>query len=143
MNLVSTTDRFYLTGALADHFDTFARYITIFKTPQKTITNSDSYAGYGESSAESSISTTVVSGQYLAMRVANNVDLDGNFDEVPVGTTKGEIYIKVQEDAMNFIENGANEAVLVDGLYYNFAGSVRPKNYLGYVFYIYPLEKVK
>lgn len=145
-NLISNTEKFALTGANNDLFDTVCRNIVIFKTPQKTVTltSDNTYAGYGDTSVETSVSYTINSGIYPA-KILNpqKINKDLTFESIPLDITAGDIFIKVKPDAKEFIENGGNENALIDGQYYNFAGTPRYKNYLGLEYYYYPLLKIK
>jgi len=142
-NLIDSDAKLYLTGALNDHFDTFSRDIIIFKKPQiDPITpNESNLVGYGDSAQYPNITYTINSGIYPAIRMIKNDQPIIFLDEAKVTLIgQGKARVKVREDAKNFIENGPNERVVIDGMSFNFSNEKYPQNYLGLIFYIYHLE---
>lgn len=143
-NLISNDNKYILTGALNDHFDTFSRNITIYKKPiinSSIELNSSTLAGYGPEIQNPNISYTVSSGIFPAIRINKNNQEMYKIDEIKsliVGN--GLVRIKVKEDAMHYIENGGNESVDIDGLRFTFDGNKHTQNYLGLIFYIYYLK---
>lgn len=144
-SLLTSDEIVSFTGALMDHFDTFYRNIVVFKSPQKVIAANpgNTYPGYENTSTESDVQYVPVSGIYPALKVSiSKMDKDETFESVPIGIANGEDYIKVKEDAKDFIENGKTENILIDGQYYNVIGTPKVKNYLGLVFYWFPIAKI-
>jgi hypothetical protein len=131
-----------LTGVLADHFDTFARTITIHKEPLKvvsSINSNDSYAGYGESSNRVNFTYVPQSQSFQAIVIykneqSNEVTQFGSFPE-------GVIKIKVKKDARDYILNGKTEKINVDGKSFNTVTEDKVQNYLGLEFYIFYLKQ--
>lgn len=146
-SLISDANKLELTGILSDHFDTFSRNIIVYKTPQATASidlNSTNLAGYNTDIQYPNVTYTVVSGIYPAIRIIKNDQIPNKIDEIKALTVgEGKIRIKVKEDAKNFIEQGKNEYVDVDGFKYNFINRPFTQNYLGLIFYIYHLEAIE
>ncbi len=131
-----------LTGVLADHFDTFARTITVHKEPLKVISSinsNNSYAGYGETSNQVNFSYVPQSQSFSAMVIYNNqqsseVTQVGSFPE-------GVIKIKVKKDARDYILGSKVEKIDVDGKSFNTITEDKVQNYLGLEFYIFFLKQ--
>lgn len=140
-NLLNSTQITAATGAAYNSFDTYARYITIFREPVKQVmVDNNQYAGYGESTQN--IDYTPVSGVYLAKISHGNQSIKQTVS-VPVGIPDGKIKIKVREDAKNFINGGAIMNILVDGQLFNLTSDDGVRNYLGLQLWQYTLERVK
>ena len=53
---------------------------------------------------------------------------------------KGLVRIKVEKEAMDFIENGKTEKITFDGKSFNLASTVAVKRFLDSEFFVYHLE---
>jgi len=149
-NLVPSTGKAYLTGALKDHFDTFKEPFTIFKEPTRTFTSDTttnlSYYGYSKRQKELHFSNTHVSEIYNGIvtyrgnQPANTIgggDIHHRFSD-------GDAEIKVESDARRFIkQNGKTLKITFDENTFNIVGDERVQNYLGLKFYIFPLKHSK
>jgi len=145
-NLITTGDKHQLTGMMGDHFDTFKTEIVVYKEPQKVISNvtsNNSYAGYGASSNPVEFTYVPVSGIYSGIvNYSNNQESELGEDLGNIMIGKGVVRIKVQQDARDFILNGAKtEAIKIDGSTFNTITDDKVQNYLGLKYYIFYLEK--
>lgn len=144
-SLVSSSEILIRTGSLNDLFDTVKREIVIFKEPIQTINQSTSNVlfGYEEASNINSISYSPVSGIYSGQilyayrsRKEGQKTIDNKVILNPNST-----YIKVKEDARNYIKNGTKtEALYFDDAMWNIEGSEQIQNYLGLKFYYFEVK---
>lgn len=143
-SFLTSNDVNWLTSDYQRSFDTFSldrtRKIVVFKTPLQSLPNINinEYVGYGN---ENNIQFTVVSGEYPAIIKPNKKQQTELIDDANIRVYKGEILIKVEENAKNFIDEGKNEKFLVDGMYYNTIADKAIENFFGLKFYIYGLER--
>jgi len=141
-SLISSTEITSYTGIVADYFDTFKRDIVIYKQPIANVTTtSDVLAGYGNTSAESIVEYTVVSGVYPAKirhgRDQKNTVTNDTKTRLPAGTVR----ILVEEDCYNFIKQGKTENIVVDNVTFNQIDDEAPKNFLGRKYYAFILNR--
>lgn len=140
-SLLNATQITAATGAAYNSFDSYARYIAIFREPVRQVTvDNTQYAGYGESTQD--FEYTPVSGVFLAQINHGNQSIKQTVS-VPVGIPDGKTRIKVREDARNFINGGAVMNILVDGNLFNLSSDDGVRNYLGLQRWQYTLERVK
>ena len=144
-NLLTDLDISDFTTVLRDHFDTFKRDITIYRRSQVVTTdiNSVPIVGYSDPSINNSTVTyTSETGVFSAIRMNKNNFPITNLGEFKLGLSDGEIRIKVEEDAMRFIEQGGVERIVVDEISFNLDGQRHTQNYLGQIYYIYYLKMI-
>lgn len=147
-SLLSSNQISILTGVLGQHFDTFTqertRLITIYKEPIKNIsvTRTNPMYGYGDDSVQEHITYTEVTGIFPAMITYNLIQKTTELEELKNTVSKGEVRIKVEQNARDFIEDGRrNEKFLFDGKTFNTITDDGIQNYLGLVYYIYRLQR--
>lgn len=149
-NLIPSSIVATLTGALGDHFYTFTqsktRLITIHKEPQKTVDSTlpaDSPVyGYSEPSNIINYTYTTVTGIYPAMILYDKEQKESELEDVKSSISKGQVRIKVETDARNFIEDGRkNEKIEFDNIAFNIITTEGVQNFLGLKYYIYKLEQ--
>lgn len=131
------------SGVFSKHFPTYAREFIIFKEPKKVVTSTTStfYPGYGQSSNESQITYVPVSGIYSGIISYNTNQTQENLYESRSSISKGEVRLKVQKDAYNFIKNGKNESFVVDGNVYNLISDEYVQSYLGLQYFYFVLKR--
>lgn len=140
-SLLNSTQITAATGAAYNDFDTYGRYIVVFREPIQTIVVDNSqYAGYGESTQN--IDYNYVSGRFLAKISHGNQTLKQH-NNMPIAIPDGKTRIKVRADARNFINGGKIVNILVDGQLFNLISDDGIRNYLGLETYAYTLERVK
>ena len=145
-DLVSSTDRTALKATLSDHFDTFKREIVVFKEPIRVVKNvvsNNSYAGYGENCNQVEFDYVAVSGVYsgIVNYYGNQEsELGDELGNIMIG--KGSVKIKIEQDARDFMLNGATtQAIHIDGNTFNKISDEKIQDYLGLKYYIFYLEK--
>lgn len=145
MNIFNAETINLFSGVFGNHFDSFSsgRQITIFKEPVKNIinTNDNIYYGYEQGSQQLNYTTTPVSGVYPAIIQYNKNQKTELIDNLNIRYLKGDVTIKVKEDAAAFIDNGKTENILVDNQYFNLISDRASQNYLGLKYFYYGLEK--
>ena len=131
------------SGTFARHFPSFAREFTVFKEPKKVVTSTTStfYPGYGQSSNESQITYVPVSGVYSGIISYNTNQTQENLYEARSAISKGEVRLKVQKDAYDFIKNGKNENFIVDGMIFNLISDESLQVFCGLTYYYFLLKK--
>ena len=141
-SLISTAERAILTGTFQDVFDTFKRAIVVHKEPIKVISSIDESMifGYGEYSNPVNYSYQPVSNTFYAtIRYVDNQQMD-HAGTIGTDIPKGLVRIKVEKEAMDFIENGKTEKITFDGKSFNLASTVAVKRFLDSEFFVYHLE---
>ena len=131
------------SGIFARHFPSFAREFIVNKTPKKIITSTTAnyYVGYGQTSNESQITYIPVSGTYSGIISYNTNQTQENLYEARSAISKGEVRLKVQKDAYDFIKNGKNESFIVDENTYNIISDEAIQNYLGLQYFYFTLKR--
>ena len=107
------------TTALGDHFDTFKENITVFKEPKKIISNLSQsiYAGYG---AQKEIVTyQTVKQTFEALVNFRDRQAQDYLDEIKIQDIRGDVRIKVEETAKDYIKNGKTQSIVVQEKNYN------------------------
>jgi hypothetical protein len=140
-SLVSATEAAEFKRLFGDIFDTFKRSITVHKEPMRVVGSvaDKPMAGYGEDSQEDNVTYVPQSKAFDAV-----ISYGQKQDEISseVGTyAKGEVRIKVQADAAEYIKNGKTEKIEFDGKSFNTITSDTVQNFLGVVFYIFFLKQ--
>lgn len=135
----------YFTGAFYSGFLSFQNELTIYKEPLKTISNinSDSYAGYGQSSVESTITYTPVSGLYSGIVRPAGKPKGGMLVELSSRITKSSFELIIEKPARDFITNGKTELIDYQGIKYNLTTEQYTTDYLGLIFYVYGMEIIQ
>ena len=143
-DLLSSQDKAFFQSSLLDLFDTFARDMIVHKEPIKIIQSSDVnlLPGYGESSSPSNIKYDPVNQTFKAMiSYKKNQATEANTD-IGMITPGGEVKIKVQQDARDYIMNGKTERFEFDGKSFNLISRDAVQDYWGMQLFIFYLEEV-
>ncbi len=140
--LITDTEKTAFKSSVADLFDTLKRDIIVYKEPIKNIVSfSEPLAGYSNTSAESTIEYTIVSGVYPAKirhgRDQKNTVTNDTKTKLPAGTVR----ILVEQDCNDFIKQGRTESIVVDGLTFNQIDDEAPKDFLGKKYYVFMLNR--
>ena len=149
-SLVSTAEISSFTGDYKNLFDTFRREFVVVKEPRRQVLSADVNADflyYGYQSVSQKPATLekydIVSGIYYGMikygASANNYS---RLQELKNTVPEGQVRLKVEEDAKNFIVNDKTERVLVDGLSFKVMGSFVVKYFFGVKLYVFDLEEM-
>jgi len=146
-SLISTSERTGITAAFNDIFDTFKRQIVVYKEPIKVLAdlNSDMFFGYDLpfEAKPANYSYQIVSGSYYAMvRYADDMSSEDTH-ELNSSIPEGQVRVKVQVDAFNFIESGKTEKIMFDDKNYNLVSESSVAKFLDSTFYVYHLREIK
>ena len=144
MNLVTGSILTDFTGAFANHFDTFSHNVTliVFKEPLKIINApTEAYFGYSQNQDSSNITYQVVSGSFPALKVFSDPDKDLFALQSKTRNADSIITIKVKGDAKDYIINGKNEKIMLDGVTYNDISFYKVQNYFGLKYYYFDLKQ--
>ena len=139
-SLVPTDVIAEFTTALSDHFDTFKENITVFKEPKKIISNlsQNIYAGYG---AQKEIVTyQTVSAVFEALVNFRDRQAQDYLDEIKIQDIRGDVRIKVEAAAKDYIKSGKTQSIVVQGKNYNIVTDDGTREFLGKKYYVFHLE---
>jgi hypothetical protein len=141
-SLISADEKAILTGTFQDVFDTFKRAVVVHKEPQKIIASIDEgmIFGYGEYSNPVNYTYEPVSNTFYAtVRYIDNQAVD-HAEAIGTDIPRGIVRMKVEKEAMDFIEAGKTEKVVFDKKSFNIVSTVAVKRFLDSEFYVYYLE---
>ena len=140
-SLVPAAAKALFETALGDHFDTFKATITVHKEAKKTITLAASqniYAGY--SAPKETVTYTPVSQNFSAIvNYKENQPLQYQ-DEIKANIEKGDVRIKVEKDAKDYIEKGRTVSIDIGGKLFNVVSSEGVRYFLSKTYYVFYLE---
>lgn len=140
-SLVPTSAQTLFETALGDHFDTFKTTIIVNKEPSKTVTlkaSQNIYAGY--SAPKETVTYTPVSSSFNAIvNYKENQPLDYQ-DELKANIEKGDVRIKVENDAKDYIEKGRTVSIDIGGKLFNVVSSEGVRYFLSKTYYVFYLE---
>tara|TARA_Y100001973_G_scaffold106499_1_gene184832 strand:- start:2886 stop:3323 length:438 start_codon:yes stop_codon:yes gene_type:complete len=140
-SLIPTSAKTQFETALADHFDTFKTTITVNKEPAKTITleaSQNIYAGY--SAPKETVTYTPMSSTFSAIvNYKENQPLDYQ-DELKANIEKGDVRIKVEKDAKDYIDKGRTVSIDIGGKLFNVVSSEGVRYFLDKTYYVFYLE---
>lgn len=143
--LISSTELASFVSGVRDHFQTFAQFhlLTVIKEPIKTIidNNDSEYNGYGASANPANFTLTPQSGQYRCMTHFPDNWKDDEFVPIPDIILRGDLVIKVEQDASDYIMKGKTNFFIVDNENYTFEGGPLPKSYGTQNYYYYSLKR--
>lgn len=151
MSLLSNGQLTALTGAYNSLFDQLSsgngNFISVVKKPIQIINNSQETVlmGYLPESADyTSISYLPVTGIYPAIIFyPGRNHSSNNFGQLKFTLDENDIYIKVKQDARDFLKTERTEYIIIDGISYNMEMTDEVQNYYGLKFYIFKLTSSK
>ena len=144
-SLISDAEKQKLTGIFTDIFDTFKREIVVHKEPRKVISqvNTASLFGYGDPASSVNYTYEPVSGVYSAtIRYDMNQEPE-RLADIPQNISMGNVYIKVQENARDYINKGKTEKITFDNKSFKIISEDANRSFLDSKFFIYRLEATK
>lgn len=139
-SLISDIEKRDLGLVFKDIFDTFKRTITVHKEPVKAVGNPGNmpYAGYGEDSEETNVTYIPQNKAFDAVISYNNHQTEIN---TQVGVYEaGQVKIKVEKEAADYIKTGKTERIEVDGKSFNKVTNDKVQDFLGIQYYVFYLE---
>lgn len=145
--LVSQSEIDIFTGDFRNLFDTFKRTIRIHKEPKKILGNINSnntLHGYGTQSNETNIQYVAVYQDFQTMVSYKDMQESNELGQIKeIRYFAGDVRIKVDEDAKNYIENGKTEKVEIDGKSFQVMTERSIKYFFGLKLYVYHLQFTK
>jgi hypothetical protein len=145
-DLLTTTERQNISGIIDDVFDTFKRAIVVYKEPSKTVSDVDLdfMFGYNAESQSSNYIYTQVTGSYHAtIKYIKSTSPDEPSQLLNTDLEDQLVRIKVNKQARDFIENGANQKCFFDNKDFEFISNDTPKIFLGNTYYYYFLKEIR
>lgn len=144
-SLLTAADITNFTGDFQDLFDTFKREIVVYKEPKKVIQNINiqSYHGYGDSAQKTNFTYLPVSGTHQAVVSYKDRQESEEMGGVGLMYFAGDVRIKVDEEAKNYIKNGKTEKIVIDGKDFNVLTEDAVKNFFGLRLYVFHLRYTK
>jgi hypothetical protein len=145
-DLLTTTERQNISGIIDDVFDTFKRAIVVYKEPSKTVSDVDLdfMFGYNAESQSSNYIYTQVTGSYHAtIKYIKSTSPDEPSRLLNTDLEDQLVRIKVNKQARDFIENGANQKCFFDNKDFEFISNDTPKIFLGNTYYYYFLKEIR
>jgi hypothetical protein len=143
--LISDTEKNNLTGIFNDIFDTFKREIVVHKEPKRVVSqvNTASLFGYGDPASSINYTYVPVSGVFDAT-IRYNLDQDQQrLGDIPQDVEVGEVFIKVKENARNYINKGKTEKITFDNKSFKVTSLDANRSFLNSKFFVYKLESTK
>lgn len=145
MSIISSSIKSEFSAAVQALYDDLKLPIIVHKSPIQTIANvnNNPIYGYGESSEQSNITYTPVSGIFNArVRFDNPVSANPTNPtrELNFRIPKGGAVIETELDCKDYILNGKTERIDIEGKSFNIISDWSSHNYLGLKFYYFTLE---
>lgn len=143
-SLLSATQKASFEKGMTNLFDTFKQDIVIYKEAKIDIVNINQprMFGYNERSDIENINYIPVTGVFSALVTSNKKQNQDRLEETENRIDKGELQMKVKEDANDFIQNnGKTLYVSINDLMYKFVSSQSPRPYISSEYFTYYLER--
>lgn len=139
---LSNDEIFIYTGDLMRHFETFSNPVLIYKEAIKNIISIDNvgFEGYHDSANVKNFTYTPITGQFPAIITYSPTYKGVEIGDLNTVLENGEVLIKVQSDARDFLRNGKTEKIQINENTFNMEGFESVKNYLGLKFYFFKLK---
>lgn len=149
MSYLSNEEIAFATGHFySGHWLTFNHErMIVHREPKKTISNvnTSSYYGYDKNKSVSDNVTLVPQSSVFPCIVRHKTDKQENqfIPESMIRVIDGDLRIKIETDAKNYIEAETIKSIELDGQFFNLNSEPFSQNFLGLRFYYYDLGKVK
>lgn len=137
MNYFTATSTAVFRGALENLFDSFQKDITVFKEPIRIVSTvtAPTMAGYAIQSREDNVTYEPVSQTFSAMIYTKLDKTMQDLVEIQTRVGKDGVWVKVEEDAKTFIEQGETKYVDVLGRSYIPHPEFLPKKFMGLTYW--------
>lgn len=145
-SLLSAAQKAPFKKGLDDLFDTFKQDIVMHKEARIQILdiNQPKIFGYNERVDLSNLNFIPVTGVFSALVNFNKDQKQNNLKEVGNFIPKGDVSIKVKQDAYDFIENdGPTINVSISDAFFKIVTSESLRRYITPDYYTYYLERVR
>jgi hypothetical protein len=146
MSFINSTTAAEFSKDYDDFFTYFSRPFTVHKDPVRVIEqvqNAPIY-GYGQSSDPVNFTYIPVNAVFSGRIYYNNsIDPDAVNSDLKLVFAKGDVTLKVKQDARDYIANGKTMKIEFDGKTWNVITEDIVKKYLNNIYYVYGLEQTK
>lgn len=132
--------------AYDEFFDHFSRSFIVHKEPIKIIQELENSPLYGYGSSSDSVNYTYipVTGIFKGRIYYNNArDTDAVDSDLKLVFARGDVTLKVKQEAKDFISEGKTIKLEFDGKTWNIITEDIVKKYLNNSYYVYGLEQTK
>jgi len=146
MSFINSTTAAEFSNAYDEFFDYFSRSFVVHKEPIKVIQELESTPLYGYGSSSDSVNYTYmpVTGIFNGRIYYNNsADNDAVNSDLKLVFARGDVTLKVKQNARDFIANGKTIKLEFDGKTWNVITEDIVKKYLNNSYYVYGLEQTK
>ena len=146
MSFINSTTAEDFSKDYDDFFTYFSRPFTVHKDPIRVIEqvqNAPIY-GYGQSSDPVNFTYIPVNAVFSGRIFYNNSrDVDAVNSDLKLVFARGDVTLKVKQDARDYIANGKTLKLEFDGKTWNVITEDVVKRYLNNSYYVYGLEQTK
>jgi len=142
-SLVSQDEINVFTGDFRNLFDTFKRTITIHKAAKKILKNinTDFLYGYGNPAEQANYEYVHVYKDFDCMvSYKDHQDSDELSEVSEIRYFAGDVRIKMDEDAKDYIKDGKTEKVVIDGKDFQLMTEESVKYFFGIKLYVFHLQ---
>jgi hypothetical protein len=146
MSFINSTAAAEFSQDYDNFFTYFSRPFIVHKDPIRIVDQIQSAPlyGYGQSSDAVNFTYIPVTGTFNGRIYYNNSnDADAVNNELKLVFVKGDVTLKVKQDARDFIANGRTIKLEFDGKTWNLITEDIVKKYLNNTYYVYGLEQTK
>ena len=143
--LLTAQDKANFQSSFLNIFETFKKTIKIHKEPIRQVIskNSDStLPGYNEGSNISNYNLVPVNSTFDALIRYGMKQETSIADDTGIQVPEGQVTIKVQQAARDYISNGKTESIEFDGKSFNLISRDAVRDYFGLKIYVYILEEI-
>ena len=146
MSFISSTIATSFSKDYDDFFVYFSRPFVVHKEPIKVLESvqSPTMYGYGSSSDPVNYTYIPVNSTFNGRIFYNNSkDVDAVNNDLKLVFARGDVTLKVKQDAKDYIANGKTIKLEFDGKTWNIITDDIVKKYLNNTYYVYGLEQTK
>lgn len=146
MSFINSTAAAEFSRDYDNFFTYFSRSFIVHKDPVRIVEQVQSAPlyGYGQSSDAVNFTYIPVTGIFNGRIYYNNSnDTDVVNNDLKLVFVKGDVTLKVKQDARDFIANGRTIKIEFDGKTWNVITEDIVKKYLNNTYYVYGLEQTK
>jgi len=146
MSFINSTTAADFSQDYDDFFTYFSRPFIIHKDPIRIVEQVQSAPLYGYGSSSDAVNYTYipVTGIFNGRIYYNNArDTDAVNSDLKLVFARGDVTLKVRQDARDFIANGRTIKLEFDGKTWNIITEDVVKKYLNNTYYVYGLEQTK
>jgi hypothetical protein len=146
MSFINSNTAAEFSNAYDEFFDYFSRSFVVHKEPIKVIQELENTPLYGYGSSSDSVNYTYlpVTGIFNGRIYYNNSrDTDAVNSDLKLVFARGDVTLKVKQNARDFIANGKTIKLEFDGKTWNVITEDVIKKYLNNSYYVYGLEQTK